>query len=54
MYLFLATSLDRELTIPVTKATNLLEIPTELAKMIVNGLENHQDAFVSKDWNPRV
>ena len=45
---FLATSLVQELTTTATKATNLLEILTGHARMIVNGLDNYQDAFVSK------
>ena len=44
---FLATSLDQEFTIPAIEVTNLLEILTGHARMIVNGLESHQDAYVS-------
>ena len=46
--MFLTIFLDQELTIAVRMATNLLEKLTEHVRMTANGLESHQDAFVSE------
>ena len=47
MSLFLVINLVQELITTVTKDTNLLEIFTGHARMTVNGLGNHQNAYVS-------
>ena len=54
MSLFLVINLVHELITTATKATNLLEIFTGHARMTVNGLENHQNAYVSNQLIKKI